>query len=93
MYEDGTIALSATVENETVWLSQKQMGELFGKSTKTISEHINNIFKEGELDKNAVIRKFRIVQTELALLVVASVPEQKDIIIKLMTNMLYEGDI
>jgi hypothetical protein len=87
MYEDGTVALSATVENETVWLSQKQMGELFGKSTKTISEHINNIFKEGELDKNAVIRKFRIVQTE------GSAPEQKDIIIKLVMNMLYEGEI
>jgi hypothetical protein len=64
IYEDGTVALSATVENETVWLSQKQMGELFGKSTKTINEHIGNIFKEGELEKNATIRKFRIVQTE-----------------------------
>jgi len=64
IYEDGTVELSATVENETVWLSQKQMGELFGKSTKTINEHIGNIFKEGELEKNATIRKFRIVQTE-----------------------------
>ena len=51
MYEDRTVALNATVENETLWLSQKQMGELFGKSTKTINEHIGNIFKEGELKK------------------------------------------
>jgi len=64
IYEDGTVALSATVENETVWLNQKQMGELFGKSTKTINEHIGNVFKEGELEKSSTVRKFRIVQTE-----------------------------
>ena len=64
IYEDGTVELSATVENETVWLSQKQQGELFGKSVKTINEHIGNIYKEGELEKDATIRKFRIVQTE-----------------------------
>jgi hypothetical protein len=64
IYENGTVALSATVENETVWLSQKQMGELFGKSVKTINEHVNNVFKEGELEKDPTIRKFRIVQTE-----------------------------
>ncbi len=64
IYEDGNVELKATVENETVWLSQKQMSELFGKSVKTISEHINNVFKEGELEKNPTVRKFRIVQTE-----------------------------
>ncbi len=64
IYEDGSIALSATVENETVWLSQKQMAELFDKSKKTISEHINNIFKKGELEKNSVIRKFRKTASE-----------------------------
>lgn len=48
------------LEQESVWLNQKQMGELFDKNIRTISEHINNIFKEGELDKAAVIRKFRI---------------------------------
>jgi len=64
IYEDGTVELSATIENETVWLSQKQMAELFGKNTKTINEHIGNVFKEGELEKDQTIRKFRIVQTE-----------------------------
>lgn len=64
IYEDGTVALSTTVDNESVWLSQKQMGELFGKSVKTINEHVNNVFKEGELEKDSTVRKFRIVQSE-----------------------------
>ena len=64
IYEDGTLALSATVENETVWLSQKQMAELFDKSVKTINEHIKNIYKEGELEENSTIRKFQTVQKE-----------------------------
>ncbi len=64
IYEDGTVSLETTVQDETVWLSQKQMAELFGKSVKTINEHINNIFKEGELEKETTIWKFRIVQKE-----------------------------
>ena len=50
--------------DETVWLTQAQMAELFGKSVKTINEHVKNIFKEGELDPDPTIRKFRIVRTE-----------------------------
>ena len=64
IYEDGNVALNANVENETIWLSQKQMAELFGKSVKTINEHTNNVFKEGELQKEATIRNFRTVQIE-----------------------------
>ena len=57
--ESGETKLDVRFENETVWLSQLQMSELFGKSKKTISEHISNIFKEGELEENMVVRKFR----------------------------------
>lgn len=64
IYDDGTVALNATIEDENVWLSQKQMSELFGKSVKTINEHIGNVFKEGELEKDPTIRIFRIAQTE-----------------------------
>ncbi len=64
IYEDEDVALNATVDNETIWLSQKQMAELFGKSIKTINEHVNNLFKEGELEKESTIRNFRIVQIE-----------------------------
>lgn len=64
IYEDGSLVLETTVEKETVWLSQKQMAELFDKSVKTINEHIKNIYTEGELEKDSTIRKFRIVQKE-----------------------------
>lgn len=57
--EDGLTKIQTRLEDETVWLTQAQMAELFGKSKKTISEHISNIFKEGELVENAVIRNFR----------------------------------
>ena len=64
IYENGEVALNATVENETIWLSQKQMAELFGKNIRTINEHVNNIFKEGELEKDSVIRNFRITASD-----------------------------
>ncbi len=46
------------MQNETVWLTQDQMAELFGKAKSIINEHIKNIFKEGELEENEVMRKF-----------------------------------
>lgn len=51
-------------ERETFWLSQKKMAELFGVDVRTISEHLQNIYKSGKLDLEATVRKFRIVQTE-----------------------------
>jgi hypothetical protein len=47
---DGKIKIDVHLEDETVWLTQDHMGQLFGKSKQTISEHIRNIFHEGELD-------------------------------------------
>ena len=64
IYEDGSLVLETTVEQETVWLTQKQMAELFDKSIKTINEHVKNIYTEGELEKDSTFRKFRIVQKE-----------------------------
>ncbi|MEI8321224.1 MAG: virulence protein RhuM/Fic/DOC family protein [Alphaproteobacteria bacterium] len=58
--QNGSIQLDVNLDHETVWLSQKQLAELFDKDIRTISEHINNIFKEGELSKNSVVRNFRI---------------------------------
>ena len=58
IYEDGTVALETTIDNETVWLSQKQMEILFGRERSVISKHIRNIFKEGELDEKMVCAKF-----------------------------------
>jgi len=52
------------VEGETVWLTQKLIAELFGVNVRTVSEHLCNIFKSGELDENSVIRKFRITASD-----------------------------
>jgi death-on-curing family protein len=56
--------LDVRLEEETVWLTQKQMTLLFNKGLPTINEHIKNIYKEGELKQGSTIRKFRIVQKE-----------------------------
>ena len=56
---DGDIKLDVRLENETVWLTQAHMAELFGKGRSTITEHIQNIFKEGELEESVVCRNFR----------------------------------
>src|SRR5690554_7614844 len=62
--EDGKLKLDVRFEDESVWLSQKLMAELFQKDVRTINEHIQNVYDEGELASEATIRKFRIVQTE-----------------------------
>lgn len=56
---DNKVVVSVQMDKETVWLTQAQMGTLFGKDKRTISEHIRNIFKEGELDEKVVFRKFQ----------------------------------
>ena len=62
--EDGQTKIEVSMKDETVWLSQKQMAELFDKDVKTVNEHIKNVFLEGELSEDSTIRKFRIVQKE-----------------------------
>ena len=57
-------AVDVRLEGETVWLSQRQMAELFDVDVRTISEHLSNVFSSGELEKEATIRKFRIVRHE-----------------------------
>jgi prophage maintenance system killer protein len=62
--EDGQAQLEVTFEQETVWLTQAHMAALFDKDVRTISEHIGNVYNEGELTREATIRKFRIVRQE-----------------------------
>ena len=62
--EDGVTRVEVQLEENTLWLSQTQMAELYGKDKRTISEHIHNIYNEGELSAEATVRKFRIVQRE-----------------------------
>ena len=58
--EDGNVSVDVRFEDETAWLTQEQMCMLFDKAKSTISEHIKNIFEEGELDEKVVVRKTRI---------------------------------
>ena len=62
--EDGELKIDVRLLDETVWLTQKQMAEMFQKSVSTINEHLKNIFDEGELDQNSVIRNFRITASD-----------------------------
>jgi len=61
---DGSIKIDVRLVEESVWLTQAQLCELFQKSKATISEHIKNVFEEGELEAEATVRKFRTVQLE-----------------------------
>lgn len=61
---DGVARISVRLDDETVWLTQKQMAELFQKDVRTVSEHIPNLFDEGELMADAVIRDFRITAAD-----------------------------
>ena len=62
--EDGTATIGLRAVEGTVWLSQREIAELFNKDVRTVNGHIRNIFSEGECDPQATIRKYRIVQTE-----------------------------
>lgn len=61
---DGSSSLQVQLDHDTVWLTQKQMAELFAKDVRTINEHVRNIFREGELDELSVIRKYRITAAD-----------------------------
>lgn len=58
---DGNTKLEVKFYEDTVWLSQEQLVELYGSSKSNISEHIKHIFEEGELDENSTVRNFRTV--------------------------------
>jgi hypothetical protein len=61
---DGSIKIDVRLEDETVWLTQEQMGVLFGKGRSTITEHIGNVYQDGELQIDSTCRKFRQVRLE-----------------------------
>lgn len=62
--EDGRTRIECRFEDETIWLTQALLAELFQKDVRTINEHLVNIFEEGELSRGATIRKFRMVRLE-----------------------------
>ena len=70
-FHDGEIELKVSIKKESVWLNRHQLAELFDRDIKTIGNHINNVFKEGELEKYSVVANFattasdgKVYQTE-----------------------------
>ena len=61
---DGKVNIEVFLKDETIWLTQKAIGKLFGRSKATISEHLSNIFETGELDENSVVRNFRTTASD-----------------------------
>ena len=64
VYKNGEIELDISVEDETVWLTQKQIAEIFQKDQSVISRHINNIFKDGEVDEKSNMQKMHIANSD-----------------------------
>ena len=64
IFEGDAQPVEVRLEGETVWLTQRQMAELFDKDVRTINEHVGNVFSEAELEAEATVRKFRIVRQE-----------------------------
>ena len=64
IYRDGATRLQVRLDGQTVWLTQRQLADLYQVTVPTINEHVKNIYNEGELDRDPTIRQFRIVQSE-----------------------------
>ena len=62
--EDGLTNINVKMQDDTVWLTQQQLVELYQSSKSNVSEHIKHIFEEGELDKESVVRKFRTTASD-----------------------------
>ena len=79
--EDGQTQVDVRMENDTVWLTQAQMAELFQKDRTVIGRHINNVFKEGELNPEEVCAKFAHTTRHGAV-------EEKDVMVKVVVNLI-----
>jgi hypothetical protein len=100
--KDGRTEFQVIIDGDenTVWATEQQIMELFGKARRTVGEHIKNIYEEGELDQESTWREFRQVQKEgerkindntlvtIALTVAQSLPEQRETIQKLVMNLI-----
>ncbi len=62
--DEFTSRIEVRIDKDTVWLNRHQISELFGRDIKTIGKHINNVFSEGELDKESTVANFATVQNE-----------------------------
>jgi len=85
--DDGQTQIDVRLENETVWLTQAQMAELFQTDRSSIVRHINNIYKVEELDRESTCAKIAQVQLE-GKRAVRSRTEEKDVMVKVVVNLI-----
>ena len=64
LFENQNVKLEVNMRDETVWLTQEQMAKLFGKDRTVITRHINNIFKDGELDEKSKVQKMHFANSD-----------------------------
>lgn len=74
--EDGLTKIDVKLENETVWLSQQQMAELYGTTKQNISLHIKNIFDENELNENSTVKEFLTVYKKYQVKTISPVEQE-----------------
>lgn len=91
---DGETAIDVKLQDETVWLSQTQIAELFQKDRTVIGRHIGNIFKEGELERETTCANFAHTKeyTDLPLMIAESRTEEKDTMVKVIINLINKNN-
>ena len=91
--EDGQTQVDVRMENDTVWLTQAQMAELFGKDQSVIARHIANVFKEGELEKESNMQILHNTLVALTLMIAESRTEEKDVMVKVVVNLINQRNL
>ncbi len=64
IYEDGELSIDIEITNETIWVNQKQICEIFGRERSVVTKHINNIFKDKEVDIKSNVQKMHIANSD-----------------------------
>ena len=88
--KDGAVSLPVSVEADTVWLSQAQMAQLFGKDRTVIGRHIRNAISDGEIDATTMCAKFAHVgkDADLTVMIAESKPQEKELMVNLVMTFL-----
>lgn len=91
--EDGKVQVEVHVEKDTVWLTQDQMADLFGRERSVITKHVRNVFKEGELEEDSVRAKFAHTAGDGSKLIAESRPRDKDTIVTVIVSLINRANV
>ena len=103
IFDDEAHSVEVRLEGETLWATQKQIAELFGTTPENILMHLRNVYRDGELSESATAKDFLVVRQEgkrltlneqgltaLTLLIAESDPKAKDLMVRLVMNLIAE---